>query len=183
VEVGVRHAASIWVVLGFLAGAAGVADAQEKDAGMKASAVAQTPEWQTLKSLVGRWEGVVEIEGKQVPTSVEMRLTGDGSAVMHVMDKDTSHEMVTMFHPDGERLLATHYCSAHNQPRMALVTSAKANQIAFEFVDGTNIRPGDTHMKRLLLTVTDANHHDATWTAAADGKETPSLTFSYTRKR
>jgi hypothetical protein len=178
-----KRLALVWVVLGLFGGGATVAHAQEKDAGMKTSAIAQTPEWLTIKSLVGSWGGVVEIEGKQVPTSVEMRLTGDGSAVMHVMDKDTPHEMVTMFHPDGERLLATHYCAAHNQPRMALVKAAKANQIAFEFVDGTNIRPGDEHMQRLVLTITDADHHDETWTSGSDGKGGPPMTFSYTRKK
>jgi hypothetical protein len=177
-----RRVVLVWVVLGLLAGAA-VAYAQEKEAGMKTSAIAQTPEWLTIKSLVGTWEGVVEMGGKKVPTLVEMHMTGDGSAVMHVMDRDTPHEMVTMFHPDGDRLLATHYCSAHNQPRMALVKGAKANQIAFEFVDGTNIGPGDGHMKGLVLTITDTDHHDEAWTYVEGGKETPPMTFTYTRKK
>jgi len=176
------------VVIGLVAGAEGVADAQEKEPGMKEpgmkmSAIAQTPEWEKIKSLSGNWEGVVEIEGKKTPTHVEMRLTGDGSAVMHIMDKDTTHEMVTMFHPDGERLLATHYCGAHNQPRMALVKGKAPNEIAFEFVDGTNIKPGDTHMHSLVLTITDADHHDATWTSIVGEKKTESLTFKYSRKK
>ncbi|HSK11435.1 MAG TPA: hypothetical protein VK911_17755 [Vicinamibacterales bacterium] len=147
------------------------------------SAVAQTPEWQQIKSLVGHWEGFFEMDGKKMPAVVEVRLTGDGSAVMHIMDKDGPHEMVTMFHPDGDRLLATHYCAAHNQPRMALVKGSTPNRIAFDFVDGTNIKPGDTHMKGLVITITDADHHDETWTSLVDGKETPPLTFRYTRKK
>ena len=174
---------SCWIVLSLVAGAPGVATAQEKKAEMKTSAVAETPEWQAIKSLVGHWEAAFEVEGKKVTSTVEMRLTGGGSAVMHVMDKDTPHEMVTMFHPDGGRLLATHYCAAHNQPRMAMVKAAKANQIAFEFVDGTNIRPGDEHMKRLVLTITDADHHEEAWTSGSDGKDGPPMTFSYTRRK
>jgi hypothetical protein len=170
------------VVLGFIAG--GATGLRTQEAHEKPSAIANTPEWQQIKSLAGQWDGVVEAEdGKKTPTTVEMRLTGGGSAVMHVMDKDTPTEMVTMFHPDGDRLLATHYCAVHNQPRMALVKSGVPNQIAFDFADGTNIRPGDTHMKRLVLTIKDADHHDETWVSLVDGRETPPLTFSYTRRK
>ena len=73
---------------------------------MKMSAVPQTPEWQRLKTLVGNWEGTVDMDGKPMTAIVEVRMTGDGSAIMHVMDKGGPHEMVTMIHPDGKRLLA-----------------------------------------------------------------------------
>src|SRR5512144_2816430 len=159
-----------------------VVSAQQKSE-PKMSVVADTPEWQKLRALVGEWEGVSEVDGKRMPITVEMRMTGDGSAVMHVMAKGTPYEMVTMFHQDGRRLLATHYCAAHNQPRMALVTPAVPNRLAFAFVDGTNIAPGDTHMKRLVMTIKDADHHDEAWTSATGGKETPPMVFSFTRKK
>jgi hypothetical protein len=110
--------------------------------------VPQTPEWQKLKSLVGQWEGNMDEGGQQMPATVEVRMTGDGSAIMHIMGKDGPYEMVTMIHPDGKRVLATHYCAAHNQPRMAMVPAKAPNQIAFQFVDGTNIGPGEGYMKR-----------------------------------
>ncbi len=169
-------------VLGLVAGGARAAAAQDKPPVYKISTVAQTPEWQTIKSLAGQWEGLADADGKKTPTTVEIRVTGDGSAVMHVMGKDTPHEMVTMFHPDGDRLLATHYCAAHNQPRMALVKGQAPNQLRFEFVDGTNIKPGDLHMKRLVVTIVDADHHDEAWTSVMDGKELPAV-FHYTRKK
>ena len=99
---------------------------------------------------------------------------------MHVMDKDTPHEMVTMFHPDGERLLATHYCAAHNQPRMALVPSKAANQVAFSFVDGTNIGPGEEHMRSVVFTFIDADHHEEAWTSSGSSK--PGV-FKFARKK
>jgi hypothetical protein len=149
-------------------------------AAMKMSAVPQTPEWQRMKSLVGSWEGTVAMEGKQVPATVEVRMTGDGSAIMHVMDKGGPHEMVTMIHPDGKRLLATHYCAAHNQPRMALVPSSAASQVAFSFVDGTNIGPGEEHMRSVVFTFLDADHHEEAWTSS--GSPTPAV-FKYARKK
>jgi hypothetical protein len=167
-----------------LAGSFVVAAAAAQDpAGMKMSTVTQSAEWQQIKSLVGEWEGETEFDGKKTPIAVEMRLTGDGSAVMHIQGKGTPYEMVTMIHPDGDRILATHYCAAHNQPRMALVKGGNAKQLTFDYVDGTNIRAGDMHMKRLVLNVKDADHHDEVWTSMAGGKETPPHVFSYSRKK
>jgi hypothetical protein len=156
-----------------------VSQAQDKP-GMHQSVVNQTAEWQKLKTLVGQWEGVMTSQGKQLPTKVEVRLTGDGSALMHVMDKDGPYEMVTMIHPDGKRILATHYCAAHNQPRMALVPSKGPNQVAFEFVDGSNIAPGDNHMKGVVFTFTDADHHEEAWTSTEG--PAPAI-FKYARKK
>ncbi len=178
-----KYVVVMFIALGLVAGAAPAASAQTKAPAEKISAVPQTPEWQAIKSLAGNWEGFAGADGKKIPTTVEVRLTADGSAVMHIMGKDTPHEMVTMFHPDGDRLLATHYCAAHNQPRMALVKAQAPNQVRFDFVDGTNIRPGDTYMKRLVLTIADADHHTETWTSVAGGKETPPMVFTYSRKK
>ena len=98
------------------------------------------------------WAGWMEDGGKRTEATLEVRMTADGSAIMHVLGKDTPYEMVTMFHPDGKRLMATHYCAAHNQPRMASV-AAPANQVAFEFIDGTNIAPGDGYMHHIAITI------------------------------
>jgi hypothetical protein len=151
-----------------------------QNAPMKMSAVPQTPEWQRLKTLVGSWEGVMEEGGTSMPATVEVRMTGDGSAIMHVLGKDTPYEMVTMIHPDGKRLLATHYCAAHNQPRMALVPSKAANQAAFDFVDGTNIAPGDEHMRSVVFTFVEADRHEEAWTSSGSAK--PAV-FRFTRKK
>lgn len=159
------------------------ADGQEKPSDVTFRPVPQTPAWQQLRSLVGHWEGWVGEGEQRAPTHVEIRMTGGGSAVMHVLDRDTPHEMVTMFHPDGDRLLATHYCAAHNQPRMALAAAAAPNQLVFEFVDGTNIGPEDVHMKRLVITVHDADHHDEAWTSQRAGREEPTMVFKYTRRK
>jgi len=115
-----------------------------------------------------------------MPTHITVRLTGDGSAVMHWMGAGSPYEMVTMFHMDKEDLLATHYCAAHNQPRMQALPSTQANQLEFEFKDGTNIRPGDGYMRHLTITFVDADHHNETWGYDSDGK-VQSGTFYMTR--
>ena len=161
------------VMLFVLTAAAAMAEGQK-------SVVPQTPEWKNLVSLVGDWEGVMDMDGKPMQMNLEIRMTGDGSAIMHWMDKNTPHEMVTMIHPDGKRLLATHYCAAHNQPRLVLVPSKSSNQVEFRFVDGTNINPGDVYMKGVVFTFIDADHHAEAWTSS----ESPTASvFKYTRKK
>jgi len=166
----------VLTVLGLVAAAALTAGQGEG----KKSAVPQTAEWKKLTSLVGQWEGYYEEGGKQMPATAEARMTGDGSAIMHLMGKDTQYEMVTIIHPDGKRLLATHYCAAHNQPRMAMVPSKAPNQIAFEFVDGTNIGPGESHMRGVVFTFIDADRHEEAWTSSGGAG---AMVFKYTRKK
>jgi hypothetical protein len=147
---------------------AGIVCAQEH--GASVSKVQSTPQWEKIKSLAGEWEGYAMEGSKKLPTRISVRITGDGSAVMHWMDAGTPHEMVTMFHTDKDDLLATHYCSAHNQPRMRAMPLSTPAQIAFEFKDGTNIRPGDGYMRRLVITFVDADHHNEEWGYDSNGK-------------
>jgi len=149
-------------------------------AGEHGSKVASTPQWEKLKTLVGEWDSSTVEGAKKPPTHLSVRMTGGGSAMMHWMAAGTPHEMVTMFAMDKDDLLATHYCAAHNQPRMRAVPGGTADRIAFEFKDGTNIRPGDGYMGRLVLTFVDADHHDEEWGYVMDGKLS-SDTFHYTR--
>ena len=153
--------------------------AQDKAAAMKMSTVPQTAEWKQLLALVGSWEGTMVEDGKSIPATAEVRMTGDGSAIMHVLGPGTPYEMVTMIHPDGKRLLATHYCAAHNQPRMAMVQSGAPNKVAFSFVDGTNIGPGEEHMKGVAFTFIDADHREEAWTSSGSAK--PAI-FTFARK-
>src|SRR5512138_2526666 len=82
------------------------------------SRVERTPQWDKIAALAGEWEGYALEGGQKSPARISMRMTGDGSAMMHWMDAGGSHEMITMFHMDKSDLLATHYCAAHNQPRL-----------------------------------------------------------------
>jgi hypothetical protein len=63
---------------------------------------------------------------------------------------------------------------------MALVPSAAANQVAFSFVDGTNIGPGEEHMRSVVFMFADADHHEEAWTSSGSPKAS---VFKYTRKK
>jgi hypothetical protein len=146
------------------------------------SAITGTPEWDKIKSLVGEWDGYFMEGGKKLEGHISVRMTGDGSAVMHWMDAGTPHEMVTMFHMDKTELLGTHYCAGHNQPRFRAVPSKDPKKVVFEFKDGTNIRPGDGFMRQLTINFVDADHHNEIWGYDSMGKIS-SATFYMTRSK
>jgi hypothetical protein len=75
-------------------------------------------------------------------------------------------EMLTVYHPDGDRLMLTHYCSLHNQPRMRSRTPhQEENKIAFDFLDVNNLsEPGAGHMHKLVVTFEDKDHLTQEWT-------------------
>ncbi len=138
------------------------------------------PAWEQMKSLVGTWEGH---EGSQ-PVSVTYTLVSNGTSLMESLNGEHDMNMVTMYAPDGDAVVATHYCAVGNQPRMRAAASGDptAKKVDFQFVDATNVKGGATVMRRLVVTFQDADHFQQAWTARSDGKD-QTMDFVYTRKR
>jgi hypothetical protein len=159
-------------ILGFSAGVLLAAAA--------ARAGSPTSDWDRLRSLVGSWQG----KSPEGPVSVTYTLVSNGTALMEQLDGNHDTHMVTMYTPDGAVLLATHYCSAGNQPRMRAKASPDGKSVDFQFVDVSNAKgSADEVMQRLVVTFVDADHFDQQWTSrGADGQEHTSL-FQYTRRR
>jgi len=128
------------------------------------------PEFEKMKLLVGEWKGT-SMDGK--PATVTYTLVSDNSAIMERLAMGGDSEMVTMYHPDGEHLMMTHYCSAHNQPRMrSNAVDAGGRNITFDLVDVTNLSAPDAgHMKRLVVTFADNDHFTQEWTWTQQGKD------------
>jgi len=124
--------------------------------------------FEKLKSLAGTWEGK-NSSGQAVRESY--RVTANGSAVMNEIEG--AHNMITMFHLDGDRLLLTHYCGAGNQPRMKSVPVGDGNSVAFDFLDATNVTsPESGHMHRAVFTLVGGKDRTEEWVWRQDGKET-----------
>ena len=118
-----------------------------------------------LKALVGEWDSTSS-EGK---SRITFALISNGTALMETM---VNENMTTIYHPDGNAILMTHYCSAGNQPRMRAQT-ASADSIVFQYVDAANLKgTADGHMRRLVIKFQDADHVTEEWTWKQDGKET-----------
>jgi hypothetical protein len=144
----------------------------------------QGPTLEMLKALAGNWVQVGENgqPGEQVISTY--RVTAAGSAVEEVLFPGTDHEMVTMYHHDGDNLLLTHYCAAGNQPRMKARNGTNPGELVFEFMDATNLRsPADPHMHAGSITIVDANHLRAQWDGYQDGKPNRVASFDLVRKK
>jgi len=134
-----------------------------------------------IKSLSGDWTGKMT---DNMPVTSSFRVTAAGSAVIQMLGEGTDHEMPTIYHMDGDRMMATHYCAAQNQPRMVLQPNpGSPNTLRFDFLDATNLRsPDDGHMRRIVITLIDQDHFRQEWTYREKGKESTD-TFEFTRKR
>jgi len=136
-----------------------------------------------LKSLAGSWEGTSnEMKDKAV---VRYQVTSGGSVVMETLAPGGEHEMITMYHLDGDDLLLTHYCAAQNQPRMKLNRKkSTADELVFEFVGGTNIEPKKTgHMHGLRILFTGADTVEAHWVYFQDGKSAGTTDLKFARNK
>ena len=149
--------------------------------GLPRLALSQTkaaPGFEKLKSLVGEWRGK-DGEGKIVEVSYS--LAAGNTAVMETLKMADGLSMVTLYHPDKDRLVMTHYCILNNQPRMRGAGDDKS--LTFSKVDATNLAsPGAPHMSKLILSFPDKDHLKHEWTMSASGQEKTEV-FSFTRAR
>ena len=133
-----------------------------------------------LKELVGDWEGKTA-EGR--PVQVSYRLISAGTCVEESMTQGGQANMVSIYCPDGDGVLMTHYCAANNQPRMrAARLSGDRNVLSFAFVDVSNL-PDDAagHMHHLEMTFQDARHFSQAWTYRQNGQDGTDV-FTFSRK-
>ena len=137
-----------------------------------------------LKALAGTWTGKAGPAGSpgQDP-SVTWRVTGGGSAVMETVFPGTPHEMVTVYHMDGGRLLLTHYCAAGNQPTMRALPSKDPSIIAFDFLRGSNMKPGDMHMHSARIVLAGEDRIETEWTTWSGGKAAGTVKFALARQK
>ena len=133
-----------------------------------------------LTSLVGEWKGVQD--GTEI--KLTYTLTASGSALMEEFRAGNT-VMMTMFTVDGDHLIATHYCSAGNQPQMmtGAITDPSAKSLAFTLSRVTGMKtPGDWHNTGLTVIMDDKQHLTQVWTYEDNGK-TGTNTFRYTRTK
>src|SRR5438477_10908681 len=106
-----------------------------------------------LAALQGEWQGIAD----GVNTTLIYTLTANGSTLMEQCRPEKGHEMITMFTVDGDHLIATHYCSARNQPQMVTSAISDAQKpLVFSIARITGLKsPGDFHNTGLTLTLED----------------------------
>ncbi len=133
------------------------------------AAVTPDAAFDTLKALVGTWKA--DVSGRTV--TLAYRLVSSDSVLVETYTTASGRETLTVFHRDGAKLLATHYCAQGNQPRLALDPASGAADLVFTFQDATNLAaPTASHLVRLRFAFTDADHVTLYETYAGKAEET-----------
>ncbi len=131
-----------------------------------------------LASLKGEWKG--QIDG--VNTTLIYTLAANGSALMEECRPEKGPEMITMFTIDGDHLMATHYCSAKNQPQMATSAITDAQKpLVFSLVRVTGLKSAEDWHNTGLTVIQEGNDHlTQEWSYQFKGKTGKNI-FHFTR--
>lgn len=105
--------------------------------------------FQLLKSLVGEWQGRTE-GGRAV--LVTYRLTANDTALVETWTMSPTRQSMTVYHMDGDALIATHYCPIGNQPRLEYRVDSSNERLHFTFRDATNLPdPNAAHQHQFWI--------------------------------
>ncbi len=148
----------------------------------KAAATA-AEQFARIKKLAGEWVAADAPSGEPARVLVVFRVTAGGSVVQETLFPGTDHEMITMYHVDGDALVLTHYCAAGNQPRMKARPGPADEAIEFEFAGGANIDPDvSAHMHSARIEPRGEDRVRSEWRLFADGKQQDVKSFDLVRR-
>jgi hypothetical protein len=139
-------------------------------------------QFEELKGLAGTWTGTHKM-GEEDPTeaTVTYQVTSNGSVVMETIFPGTPHEMVSIYHDQGDSVAMTHYCAFGNQPKFGLVSSTD-RELNFEFSADNTLDPTTAgHMHALKISLEGENEIEHNWVMFQDGKETFQTVFKLTK--
>jgi hypothetical protein len=129
-----------------------------------------------MKTLTGTWQAQ---DDKGQKFTVTYSMVGGDRCVKEVLDMGP-HTMDTFYCDNGDSVVATHYCSSGNQPRLkaqALTPSKKGT--TFDFLDATGmVNPDEGHMHKLVLEMTEPNKLVQKWSFYEKGAEQKVSTFT-----
>ncbi len=116
--------------------------------------------FEKFKSLAGEWTTMSSHgEGEKQESTARYHVTAGGTAVVETIFMGSPHEMVTVYHMDGDQLVLTHYCVLGNQPKMIAQPGGDASKVAFKFAGGSNITSKDAqHMHDASSDFVDNGH-------------------------
>lgn len=139
---------------------------------MPAAAADSAVPWDALKSLVGTWQRTDASTPAGKAFRIRYRLISADTALVEEFGDPAKQPTQTLFHLDGDRVLATHYCSRGNQPRLRLRAATSPGVLVFDFLDATNLgSAADAHLVRLTLRWRDADHLVREEVYATSGRE------------
>ena len=124
--------------------------------------------FERLKGLAGTWDAtMLAPDGEK--TTVEYRVSANGTVVQETMFVGAPFEMINMYTVEGDTIVATHYCSGDNQPRLRLnAEKSKGDQLVFDFVDvgGKNTK---SYINGLTMKFGADGKVEEQWSSAGEG--------------
>ena len=139
-----------------------------------------------LTALEGEWILLDESGQETGVIGSSFRLTAAGSALVELMfpGNPDGHEMVNMYHADGERVLMTHYCAAGNQPRLEVRATNDENRLELGFESITNrSSPEADHMHQAEYVLQGEDRLTTHWYSMKDGQITEESPTTFKLKR
>lgn len=107
--------------------------------------------FQSLKALVGDWQGRTEA-GRMF--LVSYRLIANDTVLVETWTMSPTRQSMTIYHMDGEALIATHYCPQGNQPRLVYRPELSGVRLEFTFRDATNLAdPNAAHQHAFWIAI------------------------------
>ena len=124
-----------------------------------------------FRALAGEWVAAEDSEfAKKGDLVARYAVTSGGSAVIETVFPGTPHEMVTVYHADGEDVVLTHYCLG-NQPRMRARGNGAGERVEFAFDGGANIDPATSrHMHSASFRFLGPDLFESEWTELGGGE-------------
>ena len=123
-----------------------------------------------LLALEGEWTLLDENGTDTGVVGAVFKPTANGSALSEVMMPGGDHEMLNVYHTDGDRVLMTHYCAAGNQPRLEIVPAGD-DRLELRFDSITNLaHEGANHMHQADFQLRGPDRLTTYWYSMKDGK-------------
>jgi len=104
--------------------------------------------WTRLSAaLPGTW--ILQDDGGD-PLEVGYRVVSHGTALLETFGGDPANQTLTVYHPDGDSMLLTHYCAQGNQVRLR-ASAVAPDRVAFTYLDATNVDPKQSVLHELVF--------------------------------
>ena len=103
--------------------------------------------FEAMKSLVGEWQREGDTGGA---FRVKFSTTANGTVLVEEWEREGRSHSMTLYHQDGDAIMATHYCPQGNQPRLRSIPGEVDGVITFFFHDITDLRSPESSHQRYL---------------------------------
>ena len=100
-----------------------------------------------MKALVGVW---IKEDDENSNLKISFELTANNTTLIETWIYQGKKHSLTLYHLNGDKLMATHYCPQGNQPRLQLSSSSTLSHLSFSYFDATNLKSiDDSHQHSL----------------------------------